>query len=399
MDKREFNRHFKEQNLTLVFMAPVGSKSYTTINGMLKEVNANLVYWNECTMGLCSVNRAKLMNLKVKLEEAVSKIEILDWPEILKIFKPQIDGFNSIQQNSQFNVISSRSDIAVKLKKLYMENSQSADGFIKFINGWSMNVSNKNELFGVLEAYNYFHGNVSIEKTQAYEIALSEVSSEYISEIDEIQERYRSNVEVIEDHYSNLKQKNDSWQENKTDEINELLRVKNEKLCELEELYDEKLKLQSPAKYWEELEGKFKKEGLRWLIAAVCLAIATIGLLALLLYKLPSSLDVSIYNVGLNTIRGTLILTVMISIAVYLIRLMVKMAMSAYHLSRDAKERHQLSYFYLSLIRDKAIKEEDRMIVLQALFSRSDTGLIKGDSSPAFPIDSMIAQIAKNMVK
>jgi len=73
--------------------------------------------------------------------------------------------------------------------------------------------------------------------------------------------------------------------------------------------------------------------------------------------------------------------------------------MSAYHLSRDAKERHQLSYFYLALIKDKAIAEEDRTIVLQSLFSRSDTGLIKGDSSPSFPIDSMMTQIFKNVAK
>ena len=122
-----------------------------------------------------------------------------------------------------------------------------------------------------------------------------------------------------------------------------------------------------------------------------------IALLVSILYNIPNSLNIKYVDFNFESLRSTLILAVITSVGVYMLRLFVKMAISAYHLSRDAKERYQLSYFYLSLINDKAIYEGDRSIVLQSLFSRVDTGLLKGDSSPAFPIDGMLNQIFKNI--
>jgi hypothetical protein len=45
-------------------------------------------------------------------------------------------------------------------------------------------------------------------------------------------------------------------------------------------------------------------------------------------------------------------------------------------------------------LNQSAITEADRSIVLQAIFSRSDTGLLKGESGPSFP-DSALSQITK----
>ena len=58
---------------------------------------------------------------------------------------------------------------------------------------------------------------------------------------------------------------------------------------------------------------------------------------------------------------------------------------SSYHLARDAEERHTLTFFYLALIKDTEVNEEDRKMILQSLFSRTDTGLLKEDSSPTLP--------------
>jgi hypothetical protein len=41
---------------------------------------------------------------------------------------------------------------------------------------------------------------------------------------------------------------------------------------------------------------------------------------------------------------------------------------------------------YLALIKEGAIEPKDREIILSALFSRSDTGLLKGDSAPTLPM-------------
>lgn len=94
----------------------------------------------------------------------------------------------------------------------------------------------------------------------------------------------------------------------------------------------------------------------------------------------------------------SIILTVIISAGLLLINLFIKLSLSAYHLSRDAQERHKLAYVYLALLKEKAVEESDRTVVLQSLFSRSDTGLLKGDSSPTIP-DGMIAQALKTLTQ
>lgn len=49
---------------------------------------------------------------------------------------------------------------------------------------------------------------------------------------------------------------------------------------------------------------------------------------------------------------------------------------------------------YLQLVEGKpSVAEKDREIVLQSLFSRADTGLLKGDSSPSFPDGSLTSII------
>ncbi|GAE48464.1 hypothetical protein JCM21738_5611 [Mesobacillus boroniphilus JCM 21738] len=55
----------------------------------------------------------------------------------------------------------------------------------------------------------------------------------------------------------------------------------------------------------------------------------------------------------------------------------------------------QLTHLYLALINENAITTEERSIVLQALFSRADTGLLKGDSSPTIPDSGLIGQLLK----
>ena len=68
---------------------------------------------------------------------------------------------------------------------------------------------------------------------------------------------------------------------------------------------------------------------------------------------------------------------------------------SNFHLARDAEEREKLTYLYISLLNKGDISAEERNIVFQALFSRSDTGLLKEDSSPTMPGISSI--IEKNI--
>ena len=59
--------------------------------------------------------------------------------------------------------------------------------------------------------------------------------------------------------------------------------------------------------------------------------------------------------------------------------------LSTYHLGRDAEERYSLTYFYLALSKDVTVEKEERLLVMQSLFSRSDSGLLNTDSGPTLP--------------
>lgn len=48
-------------------------------------------------------------------------------------------------------------------------------------------------------------------------------------------------------------------------------------------------------------------------------------------------------------------------------------------------KREQLTYLYLSLTNESVIDEKSREIVLQALFSRTETGLLNNEHGPTMP--------------
>jgi hypothetical protein len=71
----------------------------------------------------------------------------------------------------------------------------------------------------------------------------------------------------------------------------------------------------------------------------------------------------------------------------FAIRAVTKVMFSSFHLARDCEERHTLTYFYLSLLKESTVDKEDKKLIMQALFSRAETGLLKDDSSPTMPND------------
>lgn len=162
---------------------------------------------------------------------------------------------------------------------------------------------------------------------------------------------------------------------------NKFFDEKNKRCNDLENLYEEKLKLQAPAVYWERMDEEYTKKGNKWMGWSIVLSIVSIIGLVLLLTLLPNLFSQNSH--WIDVLKNSAIITVITSITVYMLRIFMKMAMSSFHLARDAKERNKLTYFYLALIEKKAVTEKERAIILNSLFSRSDTGLLKGESAPS----------------
>lgn len=193
----------------------------------------------------------------------------------------------------------------------------------------------------------------------------------------EVKQKTNSEIEEIKTNYQKFKE------------------TKEKQLDDLEKLYGEKLKLEKPADYWSKMSKKYRGSGFSWFITSFILASAIISLLTYFIVKIPSLFAETSY--WMDILKNTAILSVITGVAIYILRITVKLSMSSFHLSRDAKEREQLSYFYLALMESKGITEQERILVISSLFSRADTGLLKGDSAPTMPqnISDIINKISK----
>jgi hypothetical protein len=152
----------------------------------------------------------------------------------------------------------------------------------------------------------------------------------------------------------------------------------------LESSFGEQMKLKKPVEYWDNLDSQYTRDGRWWILATVAATVALGAAMVWFVYRPPDLLKDP--NFSFSGFKGALLIGAAVSMAVFLINLLSRLATSAFHLARDARERGRLTHVYLALAADKAIEAEERKIVLTSLFSRSDTGLLKGDTSAPAPV-------------
>ncbi len=292
------------------------------------------------------------------------------------------------------------------LRNLYITNLEQANAACEFL--FSQNTGNlqiqlnkKNHLVGIIQAFILKNPNLQDNIFKNIDDSLRRITEHSINYVNTADEEHSERLKKIVKENKELKVSTETWKnelatttenwkQNLVTDTKNFVDIKKAELEDLTNLYQEKLKLEAPAQYWEESAIDYAKKGKMWIWITVGFLAAFIALLVFLLFELPDSKT----SLNFTSIKMSIILTVIISAGLFLINLFIKLALSAYHLSRDAEERHKLAYVYLALLKEKAVEETDRTVVLQSLFSRSDTGLLKGDSSPTIP-DGMITQALK----
>ncbi len=194
-----------------------------------------------------------------------------------------------------------------------------------------------------------------------------------------------------EDDLNNKKSDYENWSKETTDSHNKLLEEAKTQLEELKALYEEKLKLEAPAQHWANRAKELRKIGRIWVGSLIVVVALGVGILYYLLTAFSDDEVTKIFEKTGPALRFSVMLITLISFLAYLIRTFTKLTFSSFHLVRDAEERENLAYVYLSLLEKKAIEKEDRQLILQSLFSRADSGLLKEDSTPVMPgIDKFI---------
>ncbi len=274
----------------------------------------------------------------------------------------------------------------------------SADAFIEsFINKGQIGALNtKDRLQGTILAYEFDLQDESTltSRRNAEKKSISKVRADLISAKDDLfkdvaafqdgfhewDEETRKDVERL---YRLNKTLGERQARKHSKYFNGQLATWNQNIADLEHTYKEKLRLEQPATYWRTKAEDYSRQGKNWIWAlglVLVLGMAGFGYLFWEWLQMQETL------IKLNSLQGVALLIVIISSYAFMIKAFSRLAFSSFHLQRDAEEREQLTHVYLALNHEKGdMDAEAKNIVLQALFSRADTGLLSGESSPTMP--------------
>lgn len=306
---------------------------------------------------------------------------------------------NAIRNTSRFPLKYNcpETEFLLKVFNDYPNSFTSAFCFITKSN--NLNLQNRDALVGGILAYEFMIGDSSkllrrsiAEKKSIknskmeLEQYFSDAESELTIHLNGLNKKYSDSIKLI-DELKNEKEKSiQEWFNQTKSEFNSFNSSSTNNIKALETAYAELLSLKKPAEYWKKRAIELKTEGwkyLRWLIFLITL---TCVFLFTLLWITPEEMLRSFFKEDKSlAIRWALILITLISFLAFGIKALTKVTFSAFHLARDAEERERLTYVYLAMIKDASVDKEDRHLIMQSLFSRAETGLLKDDSSPTMP--------------
>jgi hypothetical protein len=267
------------------------------------------------------------------------------------------------------------------------------------------NIANVNHFMGSMMAYEFKQkGNTDIlsrrdvEKSSLTRIRndfqkyLTDSESQIVTLLKESDDKYSEYVKSLNILKDNRDKEFQEWfNHTKTEEWDKWYTYKQSTLSELESTYKEHLKLKEPATYWLEKSKEYRCTGIISIIVLLIIVSLSCLFLGNVLVKSPDWIFINVFKGNeIATAKWTIIFFTLIALIAFTIKAITKYMFSSFHLARDAEERHTLTVFYLSLIKDSTVKDEDRNLILQSLFSRTDTGLLKDDGSPTLPTGDII---------
>lgn len=174
------------------------------------------------------------------------------------------------------------------------------------------------------------------------------------------------------------------------DELNTSVIDAKKRLKDLEEAYKEKLKLEAPEELWNSRATDQESSIFTWGALTI---VTIIGLIILLSqYLIPSILQ-GIPS-GSYWINPTTMMFLATAFMIYIIKVEIKFWTSSWHLKKVYQQKAALTRFYQALIADgKDINKEERLLIMKALFSEVNTGLVS--NSEKSDLDVVINSILK----
>lgn len=157
----------------------------------------------------------------------------------------------------------------------------------------------------------------------------------------------------------------------------------------------EKLAMQDSFKFWADQGKSYNKQ--YWIYIALSFAITVILLICTSNFLNNSHLSISsvisCFADNNSTIKAEEIITkkeiwqygfliLSITLTLWFVRILMKIALSNYHLTVDAKERIVMIRTYLALMQEgKGFEQDDKKVILDNVFRPTNHGIIKDEAS------------------
>lgn len=178
-----------------------------------------------------------------------------------------------------------------------------------------------------------------------------------------------------------FKTKINEWKDNKENQINTL-----------EETYKNKLQLEAPETLWESRAEKYRGKSERWIWYLLAFIVGLLASGGFFVISIHDYLQGTVKEIPF--ISKSFIYVALISFLIYIIRIIIKIIVSSQHMSMEYEQKAALTRFYQALIQDgKEVDKEEKLIIFNALFRKTDTGLIKSDNSN--DADALLSQFSK----
>lgn len=402
MSRELLDEYFRELNYSLILFPESKSVNFKTVEKLLSYIIKEKDYWQNV--------HSEAYNKFKAIEDKINNA--LRYSDSNSINQAQNELQNAINLANlkQWPIVYSKTSAAQFIKEQIKINTNIGHAAIQYlINKRLDNISSYEYFKGYINAYIFEESAKAFnEAAAAQEATLTELSNDYSSQLNFLNEEFHkvttewnsqltTNITNWTNDSEEFKTQTTVWRDNFEEETTAKLEKTLSDLEAIKKTYTEKLRLEGPAKYWKDLEAEYEISGNRWRKWAIGTTLGFVVLLTLILLFQPST---QFFNGGVfdfNSLKSALIFTIISSVCIYLITLFVKLSVSSYHLARDAKERYQITHVYLSLLNENSINEAERITVLQSIFSRADTGLLKNDNGPTMP-DSL-SQILKLLKK
>ncbi len=375
-----------------------------SVTSLHKFLNEQVEGWDTLDQNFSKVlnnSRSLFNSAKEQIEYFINNYQNLEGDVLTNHWNSQVDP----RLNQLKNCFTFDSPETQFLYKVHTESPSFFQGSLQFICGNVNSITNKDNFIGAVMAYEFSlneksaifqRGKKETESLNAikanFQKSADLSNTQLISYLQQMDDKYKTYTKEVDEYKTQKEIEVNTWFDETKDGFNTFDAEAKNRIQELEITYQEKLRLSKPAKYWHDRAKILKDEGwtaLKWLVFLIVFACIS---LYFLLWFTPKDMLESIFTGNASSIRWSIVYVTFISFLAIGIRAVSKVMFSSFHLSRDAEEREQLSYFYLALNDDSALDGKDKHLIMQSLFSRADTGLLKEDSSPTMPsgIDKII---------